>query len=220
MRVNAATPVRVEVWSDLICPWCYIGKRRLEAALRDFEGAEAVEVVWRSFQLDPSFARGAREPVRESLVKSKGMSPDQVRAMTDQVTQVAAGDGLTYDLDAAVMVNTIDAHRMTHLAKDAGLGTEMHERLLRAHLSEGRVLDDVDTLVELATDIGLPADRARAVATSRDYQAEVEADISEARKLGVRGVPFFVLNRAYGVSGAQPAEALRSALSKAQETRG
>ncbi|WP_026119156.1 DsbA family oxidoreductase [Nocardiopsis ganjiahuensis] len=207
--------MQVEVWSDIVCPWCYIGKRRLEKALAGFEHADEVELVWRSFQLDPTFPKGVREPVYESLAKKMNATADQVRGMTDQVKQVAAQEGLHYDFENGVMVNTFDAHRLTHLAKDKGLGDRAHERLMRAQLVEARVLDDVDTLVELAQEIGLDAGQARTVLTGDTYTAEVEGDIRAAQQLGATGVPFFVMDRAFGISGAQPLEVFTSALEKA-----
>lgn len=202
--------MKIEVWSDIVCPWCYIGKRRLESALADFDHDVAVE--WRSFQLDPTFPRGEAIPVYEGLAKKFG---GNVKEMTDRVTELAAVEGLHYDYDHAVMVNTFDAHRITHHAKSQGLGGEMHERLMRAQLIEGETVNDVDTLVRLAEDIGVEG--TREVATSDRYTAEVEADIREARLLGATGVPFFVLDRKYGVSGAQPVEVFASALRQAQE---
>ncbi|GHC80323.1 DSBA oxidoreductase [Nocardiopsis terrae] len=207
--------MQVEVWSDIVCPWCYIGKRRLEKALAGFEHADEVELVWRSFQLDPAFPKGVREPVYDSLAKKMNATREQVREMTGQVKEVAAQEGLDYEFENAVMVNTFDAHRLTHLARERGLGGEAHERLMRAQLVEARVLDDVDTLVELAEEIGLDTGQARTVLTGDAYTAEVEDDIRTAQQLGATGVPFFVMDRAFGVSGAQPLEVFAAALEKA-----
>jgi predicted DsbA family dithiol-disulfide isomerase len=204
--------LRIDIWSDVVCPWCYIGKRRLEAALDRFEHADEVELRWHSFQLDPARPRGHREPAFEMLAKKTGGSPAQVRAMIRQVSDLAAAEGLKYDLERAVAVNTLDAHRLTHLAAVHGLGGQMHERLLSAHLAEGEVVDDPDTLVRLGAEVGVPEDETRRMLTGDAYAAAVEADIHEARRLGVTGVPFFVLGRAYGVSGAQPIETFLSAL--------
>ncbi|MFE9246125.1 DsbA family protein [Nocardiopsis sp. NPDC006938] len=211
--------MRIEVWSDIVCPWCYIGKRRLERALEGFEHAEEVEVVWRSFQLDPGFPRGVGEPVLDSLAKKMNATPDQVREMTAQVREVAAAEGLHYEFDGAVMVNTFDAHRLTHLARERGLGGQAHERLMRAQLVEARDLGRVDTLVELAAEIGLDAERARAVLTTDAYTAQVEEDVRTARRLGATGVPFFVVDRAFGISGAQPLEVFTAALDRAWRNR-
>jgi predicted DsbA family dithiol-disulfide isomerase len=206
------SPLRIDIWSDVVCPWCYIGKRRLETALGRFEHADEVEVHWHSFQLDPSHPKGHRQPVFETLAKKVGAPPAQVRAMTRQVSDLAAAEGLQYDLERAVSVNTIDAHRLGHLAAAHGVGDEMHERLLRAHLGEGETVDDPDTLVRLGTEVGVPEDETRRMLKGDAYAAAVQTDIREARRIGATGVPFFVINRAYGLSGAQPADTFLSAL--------
>ncbi|MDI5968790.1 DsbA family oxidoreductase [Streptomyces sp. SL13] len=211
--VNATDKaVRVEIWSDVVCPWCYIGKRRLEQALASFEHAEDVEIVWRSFQLDPSFPSGVRRPALDVLMEKTGGSREQAREMTAHVSKLAAEVGLEYRLDESVMVNTLDAHRLTRLATAHGLGSQAHERLLRAQLVESQVLDDTETLVRLGVEIGLPEGETRTVLSGDGYRDEVEDDIREGQRIGVSGVPFFVLNRAYGLSGAQPAETFLQAL--------
>ncbi|HEY2672292.1 MAG TPA: DsbA family oxidoreductase [Rugosimonospora sp.] len=212
--------VKIEVWSDVVCPWCYIGKRRLDRAIERFEHADEVEVVWRSFQLDPTYPKGVRRPVYTHLAEKMGSSVAQVRAMTDRVASLAAEEGLVYDFDRSVLVNTVDAHRVSHLAKAHGLGGQMHERLLRAHLMEGETLDDVETLVRLAVEVGVPATEVRRVLAGDEYAADVVEDGREAQVLGANGVPFFVLDRRYGVSGAQPVEVFESALRTAYEHAG
>lgn len=202
--------MKVEIWSDIICPWCYIGKRRFETALTALD--EPVEIEWKSFQLDPTFPRDKAVPVYDALAEKFG---GQVREMTERVIALASVEGLHYDYDHAVMVNTFDAHRLAHHAKSQGLGPEMHERLMRAQLIEGETINDVDTLVRLAEEIGVEG--ARPVVTSDQYTDDVNADIREARLLGATGVPFFVLDRKYGVSGAQPAEVFEQALRQALE---
>lgn len=202
----------IEVWSDVVCPWCYLGKRRLERALAGFEHAGEVEVVWRSFQLDPSHPKGVRQPVHQMLAAKYGGTIDQARAMSERVKGLAAQEGLAYDFDRAISVNTFDAHRMTQLAKAHGRGAEMHERLLRAHLVEGELVDDADTLVRLGAEVGVPADEARRVLAGDEYADAVEEDIREARTLHVTGVPFFALDRRYGIAGAQSVEAFAAAL--------
>ena len=204
--------VRVDVWSDVICPWCYIGKRRLETALSQLPDADQVQVRWHSFQLDPTYPKGVREPVREMLARKVGAAPEQVRAMTRQVTELAAQEGLTYALDRAIAVNTVDAHRLNQLAARHGLDGQMHERLLRAHLVEGAVVDDSATLVRLATEVGVDAGEADRVLASDAYAAEVASDARTARQLGATGVPFFAINDRWGIAGAQPAETFASAL--------
>jgi predicted DsbA family dithiol-disulfide isomerase len=208
--------VKVEIWSDVVCPWCYIGKRRFERALEQFDDAADVEVEWRSFQLNADHPRGEREPLEASLVAKLGGSIAQVREMNDRVTQLAAGEGLEYHLERYQVVNTFDAHRLTHLAKAVGLGPAVHERLLRAQLVEGEALDDVETLVRLGSEVGVPAADARHALESDAYAADVAADLGLARAFGITGVPFFVFDRRYGVSGAQPREVFAEVLETAR----
>jgi predicted DsbA family dithiol-disulfide isomerase len=207
--------VQVEVWSDIVCPWCYIGKRRLERALELFEYSDRVQVRWRSFQLDPSFPVGVSEPVYDSLSRKMGASREQVRAMTGQVTQVAAQEGLDYDFEGGVMVNTFDVHRLIHLARTRGLEALAHERFMRAQLVEARDLGDTGALVEVAAEVGLEPQDVRRVLEGEEYAEDVREDIALARGLGATGVPFFVMDRAFGVSGAQSVEVFVSALDKA-----
>ncbi len=207
--------VQVEVWSDVVCPWCYIGKRRLERALEEFEHAGRVRVLWRSFQLDPSFPEGVGEPVYDALARKTGSSREQVRAMTGQVTQVAAEEGLDYDFAGGVMVNTFDVHRVLHLARERGLEERAHERFMRAQLVQARDLSDADTLVEVATEVGLEGREVRGVLAGSEYAESVRADVAAARELGATGVPFFVMERAFGFSGVQPVEVFVAALDKA-----
>ena len=208
--------MKVEIWSDVVCPWCYIGKRRFEAALERFDGADTVEITWRSFQLNPDYPAGAHEPHDAYLAHKLGVTPAQVEQLNERVVALAAAEGLDYHFETYVTVNTFDAHRVTHLAMALGLGLPIHERFLRAQLVEGEVLDDPDTLTRLAAEVGVPEAETRRVLASDAYAAEVRADIAEARAIGVNGVPFFVLDRRYGISGAQPAELFLEALQAAQ----
>ena len=208
--------MRVEIWSDVVCPWCYIGKGRFEKALARFDHSDEVEVVWRSFQLHPEHPKGVREPLEESLAAKIGGTVEQVRVMNDHVKTLAAAEGLYYDFESYTLVNTFDAHRLTHLAKAHGLGAELHERFLRAQLIEGEILDDADTLVRLSAEIGVPEDDARRVLEDDDYTADVNEEIRELRALGGNGVPFFVIDRRYGISGAQSTEVILRALETAR----
>jgi len=207
--------VKVEIWSDVVCPWCYIGKRRFERALERFDDARDVEVIWRSFQLNPDQPRGVRQAQDTYLAAKLGASMAQVHAMNDRVISLAAAEGLDYDFERYQVINTFDTHRLAHFAKAQGLGAEMQERLLRAQLVEGEVLDDIDTLVRLGVEVGLDADEARRVLGSDAYAAEVSADLRDARELGVSGVPFFVIDRRFGVSGAQETEVFLEVLQRA-----
>jgi predicted DsbA family dithiol-disulfide isomerase len=208
--------VHVEIWSDIACPWCYIGKRRFEAGLARFEAADTVQVTWRSFQLNPDYPVGSHETHDSYLAHKLGVTPAQVEQLNERVVALAAAEGLDYHFETYVTVNTFDAHRVTHLAKALDLGLPIHERFLRAQLVEGEILDDPDTLARLAAEVGVPEAETRRVLASDAYAAEVRADIEEARAIGVNGVPFFVLDRRYGISGAQPAELFLEALQAAQ----
>ena len=207
--------MKVEIWSDVVCPWCYIGKRRFEAALAAFEHRDEVEVVWRSYQLSPDAPPYASRPVREHLAEKYGVSLAQADAMSARVTGIAAEEGLEYHLDKAQHSNTFDAHRLIHLAAKHGLQGAAGERLMHAYFTEGEPIGDADTLVRLISEIGIDPEEARAVLAGDAYASEVRSDIRRAMMLGVQGVPFFVLDEKYAVSGAQPTEILSEALEQA-----
>ena len=202
--------LRVDIWSDIACPWCYVGKRHLEAALAEFP--HPVEVVWRSFELDPDSVRDPDESLVDRLRKKYGVPLAQAQAMIDRTTGVAAQDGLALRFDRVKPANTFDGHRLIHLARAHGLQDAMKERLLRAHLVDGEQLADRAVLVRLAAEVGLDA---AATLASDAYADDVRADERLARELGVSGVPFFVMAGRLGVSGAQPVEVLRGALERA-----
>ncbi|HET7168558.1 MAG TPA: DsbA family oxidoreductase [Candidatus Limnocylindrales bacterium] len=212
--------MKVEIWSDVVCPWCYIGKRRFERALERFDGAGEVEVTWRSFQLNPDRPKGSRQSHDAYLAAKLGATIEQVQTMNQRVIGLAAAEGLDYDFEHYQVVNTFDAHRLTHLAKAQGLGAAIQERFLRAQLVEGEVLDDAATLIRLAAEVGLAADDAREVLDSDAHAVDVQDDLREARALGVNGVPFFVVDRRFGVSGAQETEVFLQVLGQAQSERG
>ncbi len=207
--------MKVEIWSDVACPWCYIGKRRFESALAHFAHREQVEVTWRSYQLDPGAPRDPGKTVNEILAQKYGASLSQAAAMNERVSAIAAQEGLEYHLEHAKYGNTFDAHRLIHLAATHGLQHEAEERLFKAYFTEGRALGDAETLVQLASDIGIDADEARAVLRSDAYADEVQADKQRARAFGVSGVPFFAVDEKYGVSGAQSAELFGEVLERA-----
>ena len=209
--------MRIEIWSDVVCPWCYIGKRRLETALSTFEHADEVEIVWRSYQLDPSAPREASVTTLEALGAKFPGGPEQVREMLAHTRGVAAAEGLEFG-ESSVHANTVDAHRLLHLALAEGgpqLQGALKEALFATHFVDNRNLADATVLTEVAVATGLTADRVGAVLDSDEYAADVRADIEQARALGANGVPFFVLDRTYGVSGAQPAEAFTEVLDRA-----
>ncbi len=201
--------MHVEIWSDIACPWCYVGKRRFEAALAGFEHRDDVEVTWRSFELDPDAPpeRGGRRA--EHLAAKYGSSLEQARAMQDQMAQLAAGEGLQMRFDRARDGSTFDAHRVLHLGARHGLQAAVKERLMRAYFTEGELMADHAALERLGAEAGLPAEAVREVLASDRFAAEVRADEATARGLGISAVPFFVVDRALGVAGAQPPEVLR-----------
>ena len=212
-------PLTVEIWSDVVCPWCYVGKRRFEHALEQFAHRDQVELTWRSFQLDPSAPPERAHSSAEHLAAKYGMSVEQAQETNAQMTELAAGEGLEYHLDRTRGGNSFDAHRLIHLAAAHGRQDEMKERLMRAYFTEGEPLGDTDILVRLAADVGVDEQQARAALEGEAYADAVHADEELAARIGIRGVPFFVLDRRYGVSGAQPAELLLQALDQAWEAR-
>jgi predicted DsbA family dithiol-disulfide isomerase len=204
--------MQIEIWSDVVCPWCYIGKRRFEAALAQFAQRDQVAVTWRSFELDPTAPRRITGSLTAMLAQKYGISQEQAEGMQQQVTELAAAEGLTYRLDLAQRGNSFDAHRLIHLAAAHNLQAEAKERLLSAYFCEGRVINDEDTLVALGTELGLPEAEVRAMLANDAYAADVRADQQRGAAFGIRGVPFFVINEKYGISGAQSAEFFRNAL--------
>ena len=200
----------VEIWSDIACPWCYVGKRRFEAALAAFEHRDEVDVVWRSFELDPDapFERVGDRAAR--IAEKYGMTIERARSMERGMVETAAAEGLDFRFDIARSGTTFDAHRVVHLAAEHGLGDAMKERLLRAYFSEGELVADHETLVRLAVEVGVGEDEARAAITGDRYATQVRDDERAAAQLGIRAVPTFVVDRAIGVSGAQaPPELLQ-----------
>lgn len=204
--------MQVEIWSDVVCPWCYIGKRQFERALASFPHADEVDVVWRSFELDPGAPARRPERMTEVLASKYGMSEDQARAANARITEVAAGLGLEYHLEDSKSGNTFDAHRLIHLAAAHGKADVTKERLMRAYFTECEPIGEVDTLQRLAEEVGLDPEEVRTTLAGVAFADEVRADERRATALGISGVPFFVFDETYGVSGAQPAEALLATL--------
>ena len=200
--------MEIEIWSDIACPWCYVGKRRFEAALSEFEHADEVRVTWRSFELDPAAPaeRGGERAAR--LAEKYGITVERAREMERQMTDTAAGEGLEFRLDIARSGSTFDAHRVVHLAGEHGLQDAMKERLLRAYFSDGELMSDPETLVRLAGEVGLDADEVRQMLASDRFADEVRSDERNAAQFGISAVPTFVVDRSLGVSGAHPPEAL------------
>ena len=207
--------MRVEIWSDVVCPWCYVGKRRFEQALAGFAHRDEVEVIWRSFELDPTAPTERTEGQAAHLASKYHLTPERAQEMLDSMTATAAQDGLDFAFDRMRGGNTFDAHRVIHLAAERGLQGAVKERLLRATFTEGEPIGDHEALVRLAAEAGLDADEVREVLQGSRFADDVRADEQDAQRLGITGVPFFVVDRRYGVSGAQPAEVLREVLEKA-----
>ena len=214
--------MKVEIWSDVVCPWCYIGKRRFEEALRRFAHADQVEVEWRAFELDPaaeSAAAGEGADYADRLARKYGTSRAGAQQTLDSMTQAAAAAGLDFRFDRAAAANTFDAHQVIHLAGERGLQDLVKERLLRAYFTEGEPVGHRDTLVRLAAEAGLEAAEVARALGDQEHADAVRRDEDEARALGIGGVPFFVVDRRYGVSGAQPADQLLQVLERAWEER-
>ncbi|NLN32893.1 MAG: DsbA family oxidoreductase [Flavobacteriaceae bacterium] len=206
--------MKIEIWSDVMCPFCYIGKRNFEMALADFPDKDKIEVEWKSFQLDPTVPEVATESQEDYLVKRKGMSREQVKGMLANVTEMARQAGLEYHLDKSVMVNSQKAHQLIQFAKTKGLGDEVEEVLFRAFFTDGKNVADLETLKELGKEAGLDEKELESAFTDDQFKYKMNQDIQEARSIGVTGVPFFVFDRKYGVSGAQPSEAFLDTLRK------
>ncbi len=207
--------LRVDVWSDIVCPWCAIGKRRLEKALAQFEHRDEVEVTWRAFELDPSAPALQQGDNAARLARKYGSSREQAAARMQQVTELAARDGLEFDLVGARSGNTFDAHRVLHLAAERGVQGAVKERFFQGYMSEREAIGDREVLVKLASEAGLDAADVRETLASDRFAADVRAEEDAARRLGITGVPFFVLGGALGVSGAQPPAVLLQALEEA-----
>jgi predicted DsbA family dithiol-disulfide isomerase len=211
--------MKVEIWSDVVCPWCYIGKRRFEQALARFEHAADVEVVWRAFELDPPAPVERQGDYAVRLAEKYGTAIAEAQQMLDTMTQAAAAEGLDFHFERARVGNTFDAHRLLHLAGERGVQDAVKERLLRAAFVEGEPVGDAETLVRLVSEAGLSADEARRVLADGTYGDDVRGEQRESQSLGISGVPFFVIDRRYGISGAQPTELLLQALEQAWSER-
>lgn len=204
--------MKIDIWSDIVCPFCYLGKRRLEAALAGFAHADEVEVTWHSFELDRGAAPVSDTPLVDLVAAKYGTTRDQAVAQHRSMAQAASELGLEFNWESARYGNTFDAHRVVHLADEHGLADAAHERLMRAYFTDGLAVGDREVLVRLAAEIGLEGDAVREMLESDDYGNHVRSDEATAKMLGVESVPFFVFDRKYGVSGAQPSEAFLDVL--------
>lgn len=208
--------MKIEIWSDIMCPFCYIGKRHLEAALEDFPGKENIEIVWKSFQLNPNLPEKAdsNQTSYEYIAQSKGISLEQSKSMHEGAVNMAKNAGLNFDFDKALITNSMKAHRILQMAKSKGLGDEMKETFLNAYFVEGKDLSNNQVLISLGKEVGLTEDAIKESLTNPDYYNMVQRDIQESQQIGVQGVPFFVFDRKYGVSGAQPVDSFIQTIEK------
>lgn len=209
--------MKVEIWSDVMCPFCYIGKRRLEQALEQFDHAENIDIEWKSFQLNPDMKTNPEISINGYLARTKGWSLEQARQANQHVTDMAAEVGLDYHMDEAVVANSFRAHTLIQFAKTKNLGSEAEEALFEAYFVQSKNIDDTETLIDIAGHIGLDADETHKALSSDTYVTAVKEDIQEARAMNVRGVPFFVFDQKYALSGAQQPEAFLQALNRAWE---
>jgi protein disulfide-isomerase len=209
--------LKVQIWSDIMCPFCYIGKRRIEEALQNFEHKEAVEIEWKSYQLDASFIASPEDNMVEHLAEKYRKDNDWAQNMLDNMTQNAKTAGLDFHFEKAILANSFNAHRLLHLAKKHNLANDLEELLFKAYLTEGKNINDLDTLSKLGIEVGLDSQEITQVLNSDTYGAEVKKDQEEANAIGVQGVPFFVLDNKYAISGAQPASAFLETLGKVWE---
>ena len=206
--------MKVEIWSDIMCPFCYIGKRNFEAALNEFDAKNEIEIEWKSFQLDPTIPKSFEKKVStyEYLAERKGMPVERSKEIHDNIVETARKVGLTYNFEKAVVANSFDAHKLIQLAKTKGLGDAAEESLFKAYFTDGKDMSDHSTLIQLGKEIGLNEEEIIAALVSEEFEAKVNFDVSEGSQLGVTGVPFFVFDRKYAVSGAQPIETFLNAL--------
>ena len=211
------TSIHVDVWSDIVCPWCYIGKRKFEAGLAAFDGAEDVTVTYHSFELAPDTPVDFEGSSADFLAGHKGMPLEQVEQMHRQVTAIAKDVGLNYDFDSVRQTKTLLAHQALHFTKEHGKQLELVERLFQAHFEEGQHVGKVEQLVTLGVEVGLDAEELRAALEDGRYAKDVDTDLAQARAYGIQGVPFYVIGGKYGVSGAQRPEVFTQALTQVRE---
>lgn len=207
--------MKIEIWSDVVCPFCYIGKRKMEKALAKFPHKDSIEIEWKSFQLNPDQRTNPSISTLDHLATSKGWTMEQTKEITANVVDLAKAEGLDFDFEQAVVANTRNAHRLIHFAQSFGKSDAMKERLLLAYFSEGKNVDDFPTLIALGKEVGLDEEAVKKALESGAFDEDVDQDIYESRQLDVRGVPFFVLDRKFGISGAQPDKVFTETLEKA-----
>ncbi len=206
--------MQIEIWSDVMCPFCYIGKRKFEAALEQFQDKENIEIVWKSFQLSPELKTQPGKNIHSFLAEHKGIPVEDAKRMNDRVSQMAKQVGLVYNFDKSVVANSFNAHRFSHFAKQYGKQGEAEEKLFCSYFTDGKNIDDYETLVQLGSEIGLDKEQLKNALDSNKYADEVRNDIYEAQQAGVRGVPFFLFNNKFAISGAQDSQTFLGTLEK------
>lgn len=209
--------MEIDIWSDIRCPFCYIGKRKFEMALEKFAHKDKVNVTWKSFELDPGLITNAEVSAIDHLASAKGISNEQAKGMQDYVANIAKEIDLDFNSKNSIVANSFNAHRLIQLAKTKGLGSEAEEALFKAHFAEGKNIDDNDTLFETGVSIGLAESEVKEIFTSEAFSKEVRQDEMQAQSLGINGVPFFVINNKYAVSGAQSPQTFLEALEQTWE---
>lgn len=209
--------LKIQIWSDVMCPFCYIGKRKIEEAISQFDNKESVVIEWKSFELDPSFVAAPNESIAEHLADKYGRDIDWATSMLENMTENAKNNGLDFHFEKSILVNSLNAHRLMHLAKKHNLSNELKEQLFKAYLTDGKDVNNWNTLEEMGAKTGLPIDEIQELITTNDYIDEVRKDQQEAQALGVTGVPFFVFDNKYVVSGAQATDVFLKTLEKTWE---
>ncbi|WP_262147535.1 DsbA family oxidoreductase [Chryseobacterium foetidum] len=207
--------MKIEIWSDVMCPFCYIGKKNFENALAELPFKDKIDVEWKSFQLDPSLETGVSTTTAEYFRDKKGFPEAQAKQMTAQVTEMGKSVGIDFNFENAIITNTFPAHKLIHLAKKKNLGAEMEEELFKAHFLDGKNIGDEKILINLGENLGLKSEDITEALSNQEIDLEVKHEIIEASQLGISGVPFFVIDQKYGVSGAQPVETFKEAITQA-----
>ena len=219
-EVKSTSPITVDVWSDVMCPFCWMGDRHLELALEEFAHRDDVTVTYHSYQLMPDYPENSPLPSAEAVATQKGIPVEQFKQMNDGLAQRGAEIGLEYNFDSALTVNSRRAHRLSHFAEKEGLQHELMQALFKAYFSDGKNVEDREVLADLAASVGLEREAALANMDNEDLDAAVQSDINQAQQIGVQGVPFYVFNNKYAVSGAQPQQVFQQALETVQKERG
>ncbi len=215
-KMTQQPKMKVEIWSDMVCPFCYMGKHRYEKALAQFAHRDDIEVIWHSFQLYPGMKKiTTKENAYQYLARVKGISLEQSKQMHASVVHMAQSDGLQYNFDKTTVANSYNAHRLLQMAKKHGHGSDAEEHIFKAYFTDGKDIDDIPTLTSIGVAIGLDKAAVEKMLHSNDFAAEVAADVKEAEQIGITGVPFFVFDRKYAVSGAQPVDTFVASLQRA-----